>query len=203
MSMKIPACNINGKYTLLFVTVERDRNAPKHEQRKKLIAAVNSSKVANKIKLAITSEEVSDNDYYHHHLIVQFATDIHIKKFWRHLVKAMKYDKPDNKDISVWMGYLPKGSTGNADSLRKYLDEKKYKSSAPDPDGSCTFIDLMCCSFCGANKPVQKNRIVRYRPTQDKIQDFVEEYWSWNCLPHPKFGHKICINHPYPLMAIF
>ena len=86
----------------------------------------------------------------------------------------MHYSKPNDTAISVWFGYLPKGSTGTALTLQKYLDEKKYSASAPDPDGSITFIDKMSCEYCGANTTRKRSRVSKYQ-MGNKLLDYVEE----------------------------
>lgn len=224
MPGKIPKCNFKNGYTLLFITVERDRTKPKLEQRQKLVNAVSQYPFKNnKILLAVTSEEISDNDYYHHHLIVQFKMRQKVKKFWQHLVKTMHFEKPNQADISVWFGYLPPGDTNNAESMKKYLNEKRYKTSAPDPDGSITFIDLLSCQHCGAFKfrtefPVcncwyemQFNRSLAPN-TPGKLTDSevkakcrscrFRNVRFLDCPPHPVYGKRICKNHPKALLFI-
>lgn len=187
----LPMCKATFKYKTLFITVERDRDRPKQEQREKLMTTIKKAPFAKHVNMAITSEEVSENDYYHHHLIMVMDKERRVMAMQKYIQDKMHFKKTNNAKISVWFGYLPQGSTGNASTLKQYLDEKKYKTSEPDPEGSITFIDRNTCDFCGTSE--------KYETTNN----FGEIVQKFKCSLHPKHGGKICAFHPRPAMCMF
>lgn len=148
---KLPACKSNGKYRMLFWTVEASPEMSKEAAKEELLRCAASFAPRH----VMCGYETGETGYKHLHLVTMWDTPQRWVTMCKTIKKRMWFKKADGAGISVRAFYARPGTEKRSD-MKSYLTEKKYKVTMGDneltimesnPYDVCLCPEGVCKSF--------------------------------------------------------